>query len=91
MLQLIDGVVHYLPRATSEDAEIALGKFKERATKAHTKEARSRIHRELESYLESTPQLRDAAERYLTPKIVAALEDANIALKKAHEVLRGLE
>ena len=91
MVTLIDGVTAYLPPAAGEDVRTALLALREQAVKASTAKKRHLLERELESYLQSTAQLRDAAKRSSQPKIEAAVEAAIQALARAEHALSVLK
>ena len=91
MVTLIDGVVAYLPPTAGQDVRTALLVFREQANEARTAKTKDRFERELESYLQSTAQLRDAAKRSSQPKIEAAVEAAIQALARAEHALSVLK
>jgi hypothetical protein len=87
IVSLIDGVTDALPRGASEEMRARLDAFKRQASDACDANSKQCCEMQLEAYLQSTPQLQNAAKQYLEPVVRTAVDNAVEALSRAHQVL----
>lgn len=73
IVSLIDGVVDRLPHTTAEEVRTTLHAFRKQALSACNAELRAHCEQRLEIYLQSTAQLKGAANQYLEPRVKDAL------------------
>ena len=87
ILEILNGVERQLRPSAPKRARALLAEFRVRLSALRCSSDRRRYEVELEKFLESAPYLREAAWRYLTPKVVDALKTATEAAKLASSAL----
>jgi hypothetical protein len=88
MTELVDGIAANLCASTPAIARRRLREFRKQATVARTRAQQKQFEHAFESFVELKPYLRASVRRYLSPRIVALLTEANELLSKAAVVLK---
>src|ERR1700730_17189256 len=83
MLDLLDGVQRELGSMVQTETKATLDAFREHLDESSALRKRKRFEQELEAFLQSSPALRGASERYVCEKIPPAIDAAVAALMRA--------
>lgn|GEM_PF-6625236 len=83
MIDAVDGIGANLCASTPASVRARLQQFRTDVSAATTRAKQKRLESSFERFVQSKSYLRASAKRYLSPRIVAAINQATEALRKA--------
>ena len=89
MSDAVDGIGANLSASATASIRVRLQQFRTDASAARTRAEQKRFEHSFETFVQSKPCLRASAKRHLSPRVIAAVNEANEALKKAEVVLKA--
>jgi hypothetical protein len=87
MEDLLDGIERELRPSAPARTRLGLNAFRVRLKAGRIAGGQKRFEQELEGFIDKHFAVRGAAERYISARLIPAVDAANVALKKAATIL----